>query len=75
MENKMLIDLMNCYGFRLGLADDLSKQPGLNDNEILSIHTKLAQCELIAEIIGKYTNNYSASIDFNLKSKEILNRI
>ena len=75
MDNNLRIDLMNCYNYRIGCAKDLSKQPGLTDSEILSIHKRLAQCELIADIIGKESGNYSMKYDFNATEKEILKRL
>ena len=75
MTAQLEIDLKNCYHYRLTSAESLSRQPDLNDTEIIHIRELIAQCELLSNIISKETGNYSIHYDFVVRSRTITERI
>ena len=68
-------DLINSYKFRIESAYSISQQKWLNVDEIAWINKRLAQCELLTDMISHYTNDDTYKIDFANKAKEIKRRL
>ena len=50
-------DLIKSYNFRIETTLMLSQQKWLNVDEIARLHKRLAQCELLVDMIEHYTQD------------------
>lgn len=72
--NELIKNLSKSYSFHMNLALDLSKQPELNDHELLSIWERVRQCKLLATILHTEAPDLYPEIleDFERERKEII---